>query len=149
MRGISLTCSLSYFMFCIRNILRNLFSVVFQIGKLGVFRQPCQLYGSDGTVSLFGYDDLRNTFIRRIVIIIIITVDEHYHVGVLLDGSGLTQVRQHRAMIRSLLYSPTQLRQCQHRYGQLSGDCFQGSRNIGNLLLSGIAASSATSRHQL
>ena len=48
--------------FCIRNILRNLFSVVFQIGKLGVFRQPCQLYGSDGTVSLFGYDDLRNTF---------------------------------------------------------------------------------------
>ena len=83
------------------------------------------------------------------MIIIIITVDEHYHVGVLLDGSGLTQVRQHRAMIRSLLYSPAQLRQCQHRYGQLSGDCFQGSRNIGNLLLSGIAASSATSRHQL
>ena len=44
--------------------LKIFFSVVFQVSELGVLRQPCQLYGSDRTVSLLGNDDLGNTLVR-------------------------------------------------------------------------------------
>ena len=38
------------------------------------------------------------------MIVIIITVNKHYHIGILLDGPGLTQIGEHRAVIRPLLH---------------------------------------------
>ena len=45
-----------------------------------------------------------DSFILGIFVVIIITVDKHYHIGILLDGSGLTQVGKHRSVIRTLLH---------------------------------------------
>ena len=63
-----------------------------QVCELRILRQPCQLDGPDGAVSLFRYDDLGNPLLLRVRMVIIITIDKHYHVGILLDGSGVTQV---------------------------------------------------------
>ena len=62
------------------------------IGKSRVLRQPYQVDGSDRTVSLLGYDDFGDSFHFTVFIVIIITVNEHYNVGILLDGSGLSKV---------------------------------------------------------
>ena len=72
------------------------------------------------------------------MVVIIITVDEHYHVGILLDGSGLTQIGKHRAVIRPLLHGSRELGECNYRHGKLSCECLEGSGNILNLLLTGV-----------
>ena len=69
------------------------------VHKLGVLRFPYQCNGSDGAVTLFGYDYLCLVGMLRILIILIITVQEHYHVGILLDGSRLTKVGEHGPVI--------------------------------------------------
>ncbi len=46
--------------------------------------------GPATTVSLFGNNDLGLLFIFRILVIIFIPVNEHYHVRILLDGTGLS-----------------------------------------------------------
>ena len=55
------------------------------IGKSRVLRQPYQ-------VSLLGYDDFGDSFHFTVFVVIIITVNEHYNVGILLDSSGLSKV---------------------------------------------------------
>ena len=77
-----------------------------------------------------------------IMVVIIITVDEHYHVGILLDGSGLTQIGKHRAVIRPLLHGSRELGQGNYRHVKLSGECLEGSGNIRNLLLTGVCSTS-------
>ena len=51
-----------------------------------------------------------------IMVVIIIAVDEHYHIGILLDGSGLTQIGEHRAVIRPLLHGSRELGECNYRH---------------------------------
>ena len=73
------------------------------ICELGVAWEPCQLYGSDRAVSLLGDDDFSHVFFLGVVIVVVIAVQEHDDVRVLLDRPGLTQVRKHRPVIRTLL----------------------------------------------
>ena len=76
--------------------------LLLHIRKLRVLRQPYQVDRTDRAVSLFCNDDLGNALHIRIMIIVIVTIDKHYDVGVLLDGSRLTKIGEHRTVIRSL-----------------------------------------------
>lgn len=62
-------------------------TLLFHVGKFSVLRQPYQIYRADRTVSLLRYNNLRDTLHLGIMIVIIVAVDEHYHVGILLNGS--------------------------------------------------------------
>ena len=42
--------------------------------------------------------------LKRIFIVVFVSVNEHYHVRILLDGSGFTKVRKHRSFIRTAFY---------------------------------------------
>ena len=79
------------------------------ICKLRVFTKPSQINGPYRTVSLFCYNNLGLFLKFGIFIIILITINKHYNVGVLLDSSGLTEVRKHRTLIRSRLYRTAEL----------------------------------------
>ena len=100
------------------------------IHKLCISRQPYQFYCSDGTVSLFGNDDLCNVLLLCILMIIVISVDKHYHIGILFNGSGFSKIRKHWSVIRTLFHRTAELRQCDHRHIQLSGKSFQRTGNI-------------------
>ena len=77
---------------------------MFQVCKFGVLRQPSEIDGSNWTVTLLSDNDLGNSLEFGILVVVIVTIDEHYHIGILLDGSGLSEVGKHRTVIRSLLY---------------------------------------------
>ena len=79
------------------------------IHKLGVLRFPYQCNGSNGAVTLFGYDYLCLVGMLRILIIIIITVQEHNHVRILLNGPRLTKIREHGPVVLSGLTGAGQL----------------------------------------
>ena len=79
------------------------------ICKFCVSGEPGKLYGSDGAVSLLGYDDFRHILAVGVLVVIIVAVEEHYHVRILLDGSRLTQVGKHGAVVRPLLHRAGQL----------------------------------------
>src|SRR5918994_2072265 len=68
------------------------------------------------------------------LLIVLVAVYEHDHVGVLLDRAGLAQVGQLRTLVLALLDRARQLRQCQHGDVQLLGDRLQGLRDLGDLL---------------
>lgn len=57
-----------------------------QVHKLCELRLPQQIHRADRAVTLFGYDYLCLVGMLRILIIIIITVQEHNHVRILLNG---------------------------------------------------------------
>ena len=63
-----------------------------QVGELCKLRKPHKFYGSNGTMSLLGNDYLGHSLFLRILVIVIISVDKHYNVGILLNGSGLTKI---------------------------------------------------------
>ena len=76
------------------------------VDELGVLRLPYQCNGSDGAVTLFGYDYFRLVGMLRILIIIIVTVQEHNHIGILLNGTGLTKVGKHGPVVLPGLTGP-------------------------------------------
>ena len=73
------------------------------IHKPGQFRFPAKIYGSDRAVTLFRDNNLRRVRVIRILIIIIVTVQEHHNVGILLDGSGLSMFLYFSLMAQELL----------------------------------------------
>ena len=92
-----------------RRLTMHLLLLLRNIHKPGQFRFPAKIYGSDRAVTLFRDNNLRRVRVIRILIIIIISINEHNHVGILLDCSGLTQIRKHRSVIWSLLNCTAQL----------------------------------------
>ena len=50
---------------------------------------------SHRAVTLLGNDYVRYVLALGVLIVIILAVDEHYNVGILLDGAGLTKVGKH------------------------------------------------------
>ena len=81
------------------------------------------------------------------MVVVVVTVNEHNDVRILLDRTGFTQVGKHRRMIRSLLYRTAQLRECKHRNMQFTGKCFQGTGDLGDLVLTGFRPSATA--HEL
>lgn len=58
-----------------------------QICKLRVLRQPCEVYGADWTVTLFGDDDFGDALELSVLVVVVVTIDEHDDIGILLDSS--------------------------------------------------------------
>ena len=58
----------------------------FHIHKLSIVRHPNQIYGSNGAVPLFCDANFCYVFILRILIIVIVSVDKHYHVRILFNS---------------------------------------------------------------
>ena len=105
-----------------RRLTMHLLLLFRNIHKPGQFRFPAKIYGSDRAVTLFRDNNLRRVRVIRILIIIIVTVQEHNNVGILLDRSGLSKVRKHRPVIRSRLAGTGKLGQGDHRDAQLPRD---------------------------
>ena len=64
---------------------------------------------------------LCNVRILRILIVVILAVEEHNDVRVLLDGAGLTQIREHGALVRAALCCTRELGE--HEDGHLQFTC--------------------------
>ena len=85
------------------------------------------------SLTVLGYDNLRHTVqvssvLVLIDVIVLGTMHEEHHVGILFDGSRFAQVAQLRAFaLKSFarLHSTVQLTQCQYRDVKLFGNLFQ------------------------
>ena len=64
-------------------------------------------------------------------------MQQEHHVGVLLDGAGLTQVGQHGPLVGALLGATVQLRDREHRNLELAGQQLEGPGELGDLLMAG------------
>ena len=74
-------------------------------------------------------------------------MEEHDHVGILLDGAGVAQVGQHGALVGALHVGAGQLGAGQQRHLQLQGDGLEAAGNLADLQLAVLVA--AVRRHQL
>ena len=87
-----------------------------------------------------------------VLVIIVVSIQEHDHVGILLDGPGLSQVREHRALVRAALVGTGELGQAQDRYVELLCHDFQGTADVCHHLLAvlpGVPGAAAGGLHQL
>ena len=91
------------------------------IYKPGSRRLPVKGNSSNGAVTLFCDNDLRFTRLFRIRVVVFVPVKEHDDIRVLLDGSGLTEVRKHGTLVGSGLTGTGQLGQSHHRAIQIPG----------------------------
>ena len=99
-------------------------ALFFHVCELGVVGEPYEFYGSDGAVSLFCDDDFGNVFLVGVFVVVVVSVEEHNHVGILLDGSGFSEVGQHRTVVGALLYGSGELGQGNYRDVEFSGHGF-------------------------
>ena len=83
-----------------------------------------------GPFTLLGDNDFGQALVFRVFIIIIIPVKHDDDIGILLDGSGFTQVRHDRPMIRPLLRCTRQLRKGYNWTIQFPGPLASGPRDI-------------------
>ena len=57
--------------------------------------------------------------------VVFIAIDEHDHIGILLDRTRLTQIRKLRALVFAAFHGARQLRQRNHRHRQFLGQSLQ------------------------
>jgi hypothetical protein len=63
--------------------------------------------------------------------VVLVAIDEHHHVGVLLDRAGIAEVRQLRPLVGPLLDGAAELAQRQHRARRALGERLQAARDLG------------------
>ena len=107
---------------------------VVSVGDCRDLVKPRNLDGSCRTASLLGYDDLALARNIGIFVVVLIPVEEDYDIRVLLDGSGIPQVRKHRPVVRPLLRISRKLRQNDYRTVELPCQQLQVSGDYGDLL---------------
>ena len=117
-----------------------------------MFLDEGELGGADGTVALLADDDLGDPLGRLVrlavrVAILLFAEDEHDDVGVLLEGAGLAEVGELRAVVGARFGGARQLRERDDRNLQLLGQPFQRARDGRELGLSALEA--AAPLHQL
>src|SRR6185312_11035624 len=66
--------------------------------------------------------------------VIFLAIDEHHHVGVLLDRAGFAQIGQYRPLVVARIHAAGQLRERQDRHVQFLGKCFQTLGDFSDLL---------------
>ena len=107
------------------------------------------------TITVLGDDNLGHTRCRHIILIgrktvVLRTVDECYNVGILLDSSRLSKVRELWAFrTATILHITAQLRQCYDRHVQLLGNSLQRTRDKRHLLLTITSCLGCCSGHKL
>jgi hypothetical protein len=81
--------------------------------------------------------------------VVLLAIDEHDHVGVLLDGARFAQVGELRVLVLALLDGAAELGERQHRHVQLFGKCLQAAGDLGDLLDAIVAAHAGAQAHEL
>src|SRR3990172_9420356 len=79
--------------------------------KAGVFADEGHANGPGRAVTLLADNDLGNTLVRRIRLVVFLAIHHQDHVGILLDSAGFAQVGHHRPLVGAFLDLPRQLRQ--------------------------------------
>ena len=104
---------------------------------------PEELDIADRAVSLLGDDDLRlaaNAFPILVVgLVILLAVDEHHHVGILLDGARFAEVVEPRAVVTGGFRLPIQLSEAQHRDIEFARHPLEPPRDSCHLFLPRVA----------
>ena len=112
--------------------------------ELGVVAHEAEAHEARGPVAVFGDLDLDDALGSRVAGVL---VDEHDHVGVLLDGARLAQVRELRLFVRARLWRAIELRDRDDRHGELARQLLHGARDVADLLLAVVRA--AVAGHEL
>src|SRR5690606_2410574 len=85
-----------------------------EIFKSCVLADEGHAAGADGPVTLLADNQFGDTLVLGVGVVDLVPVDEHDHVRVLLDRTGLAQVRVDRTLVRALLQGAVELGQCHH-----------------------------------
>src|SRR6478735_4281943 len=104
------------------------------VGELRIVLEEDQSDGAHGAVAVLGEDQLGASRVLRFLVVVVVAVEEADEVGVLLDCTGLAQVREDRALVGALLGRAGELRDADHRDIQLPGKNLQAAAELGHLL---------------
>ena len=85
--------------------------------------------------TVLGDDDLGLAGLLRLLVEVVVTVQQDHHVGVLLDRTRFTQVRHLRALVGALLGATVQLRDRDDGYLELLREQLERTRELRHLLL--------------
>src|ERR1700733_5156474 len=89
---------------------------------------------ADRAVAVFGDDDVRLAWPLRLLVVVLLAVDEHDGVRVLLDLPGFAEVGQDRALLpAALLNGPAELRERDHRDVQLASEGLEATGDLAHL----------------
>ena len=103
-------------------------------------------------MAVFEDDRLGEVRILALLVIIPVAVEREHDVRVLLDGAGLTEVGQHRALILARLVGTRQLRQADDRNIELLGHDLEHAAHVGDGLRAALirpAVAAAGRLHEL
>ncbi|MCY1217862.1 hypothetical protein D9M72_297920 [compost metagenome] len=75
-------------------------------------------------------DHLGHARLLRLLVVVVVAVDEHDDVRVLLDGAGFAQVAHHGALVGTRFHAAAELRQRDHRALQFLGQHLQAARDF-------------------
>src|SRR5215216_7303151 len=117
-------------------------------GELGVLLHPGELDLAGRTVAVLADDDLGDALVVGVGVVVLVAVEEHDHVGILLEGSRIAKVREQRALVVALLDGATELRYRQHWHVEVAGEDFEAAADLGYLLLAVLGAA-ALPDHEL
>ena len=92
--------------------------------KCGLLLVEVELDHAGGAVTVLFYKNL-SLLLFTAAFVVGFAMDEHHDVGVLLDGTGLAQVGEHRALVRAALEVARQLAEREHRDLELTGEDLQ------------------------
>src|SRR5450756_1099436 len=112
--------------------------------ELGVVAHEAQAHQAGGTVAVLRDLELDDALGGRVAGVF---VEEHDHVGVLLDGARLAQVGELRLAVGARLGGTVELRDGDHRHVELAGQLLHGAGDVGDLLLAVFGA--AVAGHEL
>src|SRR5829696_2053373 len=118
-----------------------------QVGEAGVALEEDELEGAGRARAVLGHVHLGRALVDAVAVVELVAVQEHHHVGVLLEAAALPQVGQHRALVGPLLQVPGQLRQRHHRALQLAGEDLEAPADLRHLHLAVLGLGAAG--HQL
>src|SRR5690606_37856769 len=137
-----------------------------QVRKPGQLVIEIQLHSASRPVTLFADNDLGATmrslavclpfevrlraFLGFLVLeVVFLSIDEQHHIGVLLNGPGIAQVRELRALVLAAFDLPRELAQGENRNLKLFSYALEFGRDFSNLLYTVIPASSGRAAEQL
>ena len=102
-------------------------------------------------MAVLGDDALGDVAFFRVLVVIIVAVQEHDDIRVLLDSARFTKVGEHGALVLALFVRTRELGEAQHGDLQLLCHDLEHTGNIADHLLAALAAVAlrAGGRHQL
>src|SRR4051794_8222467 len=105
-----------------------------EIRELRVALEERELHRVGRAVPVLGEDHLGEALAVRLLVVVLVPVDEGDEIGVLLDRSGLAQVGEDRPLVRALLDRARELRQRDDRDVEVAREDLQRAGDLRYLL---------------